>query len=286
MFYRQALAQRKGLVAVRGAGVTGEVGLTTVAARAILAPVGEPSGRADTIARRLGEAIRLGLLLDREQLPPEAEFAGQLGVSTVTLREALATLREQGLVITRRGRGGGTFVRAPADPNGGLVARLRQFTTGQLRDLGDHRCAVSGTAALLAAQRASPGELDGLTRQVERLAAARTASARRRAHTQFCVDVAAAAQSPRLAREEIRLAAEVGDLLWLWIGDAGHVATVQARAALVGAIRAAEGERARELAEQQVRADTQRLCQSRIAVYALDRGVSGPVTAGTAGGAP
>ena len=247
---------------------TGEVGLTTVAVREILAPVGEPGGRAETVAARLGEAIRLGLVLDRERLPPEPELAGQLGVSTVTLREALAVLREQGLVVTRRGRGGGTFVRAPADVAEGLVRRLGQFTTQGLRDLGDHRCAVSGAAALLAAQRASAAEAGELRRQVDRLRAARTPGERRRAHTQFRVMVAVAAQSPRLAREEIRLAAEIGDISWLRVTLADHEESVRATAALAGAIGRGAAARARDLAESQVRDDTARLLRLRIRMYA------------------
>ena len=61
-------------------------------------------GRAEEVALRVGQAIQLGLLTDGEQLPPEAEFAAQLGVSAMTLREALAMLRQRSLVETRRGR--------------------------------------------------------------------------------------------------------------------------------------------------------------------------------------
>src|ERR1700685_1470699 len=80
-------------------------------------------GRAEEVALRVGQAIRLGLLTDGEQLPSEAEFAAQLGVSAMTLREALAMLRQQGLVETRRGRAGGTFVRRPAAPRLGAPRR-------------------------------------------------------------------------------------------------------------------------------------------------------------------
>ncbi len=223
------------------------------------------------VAHRLSQAIRLGLILDRERLPSETRLAEQLGVSTVTLREALAVLREQGLVTTRRGRGGGTFVQAPADHASGLVQRLRQFTTQELRDLGDHRGAVSGTAARLAAERALPEEVQSLTRQVERLRAASTMSERRRADTQFNIEVAAAAQSPRLTREELRLRAEVGDLLWLQLDSGDHEASVRARSRLVEAIGRRDPLLARELAELHVSADTARLLQLRLEVYDLDR---------------
>ena len=64
--------------------------------------------RADAVVRRLADGIALGLLSPNEQLPSETELADTFGVSPVTVREALTILREQGLVVTRRGRGGGS----------------------------------------------------------------------------------------------------------------------------------------------------------------------------------
>jgi DNA-binding FadR family transcriptional regulator len=246
------------------------VGLTTAAARTVLAPIGDPAGLADAVAQRLSEAIRLGLLLDRERLPPEPKLAEQLGVSTVTLREALAMLREQGLVTTRRGRGGGTFVAAP-DLARELVRRLHTFSTEQLRDLGDHRAAVFGMSARLAAERALPSEVAGLASQLDRLRAAATASERRRASTQFAVAVAAAAQSARLVREEQRLTAEVGDLLWLQTTEADHDAATAARARLVDAIGRRDAVAAGHIAELQVLAETTRLIALRQRGYAADQ---------------
>ena len=82
------------------------------ARKAVFAPV-DSRARVEAVVRRIGDAIELGLLADGEQLPGETELAVQLGVSTVTLREALMALRQQGLVVTRRGRGGGSFVSSP-----------------------------------------------------------------------------------------------------------------------------------------------------------------------------
>jgi DNA-binding FadR family transcriptional regulator len=240
------------------------VGLTTATARTIWGS-GQPSGRAEQAAQRLGEAIRLGLILDGERLPSEVQLSEQLGIATVTLREALATLREQGLIVTRRGRGGGTFARSPqVELPDSPPWRLLDFSTHDIRELGDHRAAISGMAAQLAAQRALPEEIANLYRQVERLRAATTASQRRRADTQFTIEVAAAAQSSRLAREELALRAEVGDLLWLERSDADHKASVRSRAELVDAIRRSDPQRSRELAEQHVAADTRRLLAARL----------------------
>ena len=236
------------------------VGLTTATARTLLPPLDDSSGRAELVARRLGEAIRLGLVLDGERLPSEPRLAEQFGVSPVTLREALAILREQGLVVTRRGRGGGTFVQAPADPG----EPLQRFSIQDLRDLGDQRRAISGAAASLAAERALPEEIRRLDEQVRRLQDARTPSERRRADTQFTIEVAAAAQSPRLTLQEARLLAEVGDLLGLAVGTDDHEALVGNRQSLVAAIASHRTDEARSLAERHVAAQTERLIRLRL----------------------
>ncbi|HEY6791073.1 MAG TPA: GntR family transcriptional regulator [Trebonia sp.] len=266
------------------------VGLTTAAARAVLSrtttagglAAGAVSGLAGQVAQRLREAIQLGILLDGERLPPEAKLAEQLGVSTVTLREALAVLREQGLVTTRRGRGGGTFVTA-ADLDSALGHRLRELSVAQVRDLGDHRGAISAMTARLAAQRALPAEVAGLAIQLDRLRTARGASDRRRAAQQFSVAVAAAAQSPRLLAEELRLSAEVGDLLWLQASEDDHRAAVAVRARLVAAIERHDGVAAADVAHQQVAAETARLARLRLNAYLSAPGQTAPGQAAPAG---
>ncbi len=64
-------------------------------------------GKTESVTRRLIEMIDLGLFTEGEQLPNESALATQLGVATVTLRDALAGLRERGVIETRRGRSGG-----------------------------------------------------------------------------------------------------------------------------------------------------------------------------------
>lgn len=110
-------------------------GLTAVGA--VLSPLAGSGPRTDAVVARISAAIGLGVISDGEQLPSEIDLATQLGVSTVTLREALAILREQGLVVTKRGRGGGSFVRASAeDVHTRSLALLQELTVEGLRDLG------------------------------------------------------------------------------------------------------------------------------------------------------
>ena len=236
------------------------------------------AGRAEEVVQRVSQAIQLGLFVDGEQLPPEAEFAAQLGVSAMTLREALASLRQQGLVETRRGRTGGTFVRRPASPPVGLLReRLRGMTTSSLRDLIDEQFAVSGTVAKLAAARASGADVRRLYTLVRQLSAAATLGSRIRADSRFHIEVAQASQSERLTRLEVGLQTQLGELLWLppeATGSAAtearelldHVAVSAEHAAIADAIAAEDGDRARMLAERHVEWNLRRLTAMRLAM--------------------
>ncbi|MFF4799486.1 FadR/GntR family transcriptional regulator [Streptomyces sp. NPDC001351] len=235
------------------------------ARRAVFSPV-DNRARVDAVVRRIGDAIELGLLADGEQLPGESELAGQLGVSTVTLREALMALRQQGLVTTRRGRGGGSFVSLPEVPGEErLKVRLRGWSTEELRDLGDHWAALSGTAARLAAERTEPDDLVQLRRTVEELTQATDAAARGRVYGRFHVELAAAAQSARLTREQIALQTEIGALLCLVLGDDEYREEVADRhRSVISAVQDGAHETARELAERCVQDSTARLVALRL----------------------
>ena len=75
------------------------------------APDGTPVHAA--IARWLTDLIGRGDLVPGDRLPREDLFAATLGVSRMTLRQALATLEGKGTVERKSGRSGGTFVREP-----------------------------------------------------------------------------------------------------------------------------------------------------------------------------
>ncbi|WP_078884368.1 FadR/GntR family transcriptional regulator [Streptomyces sp. NRRL S-340] len=233
---------------------------------AVFAPV-ESRARVETVVRRIGDAIELGLLADGEQLPGESVLAGRLGVSTVTLREALMALRQQGLVTTRRGRGGGSFVSRPELPGAQrLRARLSGWSTEELRDLGDHWAALSGTSARLAAQRTAPEDLTPLHRSVEELMSAAEAATRSRVYGRFHVELAAAAQSARLTREQVALQREVGALLCLVLDDDEYREEVAVRhRRLVRAVQDGAGEAAGTSAERCVRESAARLIALRLA---------------------
>ena len=173
-----------------------------------------------TVAR-LAQAIKLGLVQVGDRLPPERDLAEQLQVSRVTLREAIRALREAGFLESRRGRTGGTFVLANAEPvpksvvaltrRGRTSAATRVLPTPRsetvelarsmgdaLHDALDFRRVVEPGAAGLAATRS----LTATDRQhlVTCLAASRErdAGTRRVADSRLHLAIAAASGSPSL----------------------------------------------------------------------------------------
>ncbi len=67
-----------------------------------------------SLAAALRQRIISGDLQPGDQLPTELEVSAQFRVSRNTAREAMRMLSSQGLVATRRGAGGGTFVVHPS----------------------------------------------------------------------------------------------------------------------------------------------------------------------------
>ena len=63
------------------------------------------------IEQWLKRRIADGHLVPDDKLPPEEELSAALGVSRMTLRQALGSLEAAGVVERRRGRAGGTFIR-------------------------------------------------------------------------------------------------------------------------------------------------------------------------------
>jgi DNA-binding FadR family transcriptional regulator len=102
---------------------------------------------------RLAEAIRLGVFQPGDRLPPERELADLMQVSRMTLREALGALRDAGLVETRRGRAGGTYVLQAVRRRTSKAEEPGRRPDRRLQDALDFRRVVEPGAAALAASR-------------------------------------------------------------------------------------------------------------------------------------
>lgn len=180
---------------------------------ALFQPIGD-EGRAELVERRLVDAITRGHLRAGERLPSEADLSKSLGVAPVTVREALLALRGRGLVITKRGRNGGSFVAEHADPLSFAREALRTSSRLALRDLGAHYAAITGACVRLAARRADTSETQQVRRRMERLADL-DPEQQRRLLDDVQIELVALSQSARLTREQMKLQAELSPYLRL-----------------------------------------------------------------------
>src|SRR5690349_21447053 len=119
----------------------------------MLRPLGPARNRTTEVVERLQAEIASGRLVEGARLPTEQEMMRALGVSRTVVREAVAALRAEGLVVTRQGLGAfvaSDFQRRPfrIDPEG-----LRSIA--DVLNLMELRLAVEVETAGLAAERAT-----------------------------------------------------------------------------------------------------------------------------------
>jgi DNA-binding FadR family transcriptional regulator len=156
----------------------------------LLSPLTVPPAH-QHVVDRLRRSIALGEFLPGERLPAERTLAESLGVSRVTVREALKTLQEAGLVEARRGANGGHIVLDPSDAPEERRRRLRDMAP-LMRTVYEFRQAIEPVAAGLAAQRRSDAQLAAITGANEALATSGDAAGFRQADSAFHLEIAAA----------------------------------------------------------------------------------------------
>lgn len=144
--------------------------------------------------------------------------------------------------------------------------RLAEVGVSDLRELGDLHAMVAGSAARLAAERASRTELARLRDLVSRMAAADDATELHRLEGRYYIEVAAAAQSARLTRLEIEIQGDLAQVMWRLRQDRSPASVASDRAAVVDAIALHDPDLARRLTESQVAEDTRRLIEDHIAM--------------------
>ncbi len=120
-----------------------------------------PHSLASDLARQLAEQIRGERFRAGDRLPTEAELMRQGGVSRTVVREAVAALRAEGLVITRQGVGAFVAEAAPGfsgfNIDADTVASLRQVL--KVMEL---RVGIEVEAAGLAAARRDARQLQAI----------------------------------------------------------------------------------------------------------------------------
>ncbi|MFI8997966.1 FadR/GntR family transcriptional regulator [Streptomyces sp. NPDC053542] len=177
----------------------------------VLRPVRAGNGFEEALEQIL-QIVRLGLVPRGERLPAERELAERLQISRVTLREVLKVLQDEGLVVSRRGRYGGTFVRERVETPGEDELR-RRIAQVDVEDTLRFREVLEVGAAGLCAGYGLDGE------QAERLRAALAAthdaplSDYRRRDTLLHLTLAELSGSATLAAQYAAVRATVNDLL-------------------------------------------------------------------------
>lgn len=205
-----------------------------------------------SIASQLRGRIVRGELGPGAQLPGHRELAAIYSVSVGTVREALSMLMGSGLIETRVGSG--TYVTAPASPNATVV--VPALERREVEELTEARRLIEVHLAALAAERATPAQVNALKLAVERMkVAAANAYEYPNADVEFHLALAEAAGNRyllramldirSLLRQDMELGAEAairrfGDLR----------ISVDSHRRLVEAIEARDPKAAREVADE------------------------------------
>ena len=136
-------------------------------------PAGAPMRVSDRVAERLMAMIAGGKIAPGQRLPGERQLAEDMGVSRVSVRAALQSLKTQGLLAAVQG--GGTRVISGTPTMDPALAGLVRASLENLHDLAEIRGILEAWAARRAAANASPEHVA----EMEAIVAAMTADAAR-----------------------------------------------------------------------------------------------------------
>ncbi|MGO4741505.1 FadR/GntR family transcriptional regulator [Bosea sp. 2KB_26] len=184
---------------------------------------------------------------DGARLPPEADFAEMFGLSRASIREALARLRAEGIVRSRKGSG--TFAMRSGAPE---MVRLSAISSvRELAQWHEVRLALESEVAALAADRRTDEDLARLEAAQEALLASLLTGRGEREDVAFHAALAVCAHNPKLSDALGRLTSHI--FSWGNLSAQRSVLTMAERrelialehGAIVAAVAARDGDRAR-----------------------------------------
>lgn len=119
----------------------------------------------DEIYERLHDLLGSASFPRGSRLPTELELARRFAVSRTVLRQALARLREEGHIASRRGSG--SYVREPPRPISPSFGPLHSIP--DMRAFLDFRCSLESEVAAHAARCATPAACGTIREALTRL---------------------------------------------------------------------------------------------------------------------
>jgi DNA-binding FadR family transcriptional regulator len=188
--------------------------------------------RIDEITDRLITAIAIGEYLPGARLPVERDLAASLGAGRMTVRAALARLLDRGLIETRRGRGGGSYVLDQwPESSTDAVGRTLRARLGELRDRCDAICRVQGTVSRAAAESRTEQDISAIHARFDDYRTAESGLAAQQADSRLHLAIMDAAHNDVLKEVLLDLKATVtiGSPAHLW-GEPSTMRDMESRA--------------------------------------------------------
>lgn len=116
------------------------------------------------VVDQLRTLLREGTLQAGSRLPSERDLSSQLGVSRLTVREALRTLEAHGIIEIRRGATGGAYVSVPTATNlGQTIDDLLTLQIVSQSEVAETRNIVEVGLVPLVCERASTSDIERLS---------------------------------------------------------------------------------------------------------------------------
>ncbi|MFM0268154.1 FadR/GntR family transcriptional regulator [Paraburkholderia sediminicola] len=123
----------------------------------------------EEVCEQIREQVALGVLRPGDRLPPERDFAEQLGVSRTAIREAMRSLENAGLVQCQQGMGGGAFIRE-RDSHAVTQAVSDMVMLGKIpsSSVMEARLILTEQVIRLACERATEADFDAIEQNIDR----------------------------------------------------------------------------------------------------------------------
>ncbi len=132
-----------------------------------IAPIPRDRTLVTDVAARLAQLIESGAFAPGQRLPPEHVLTEQFAVSRSVVREAIASMRAEGLVNSRRGSG--VYVNEHRQSQPFRISLADVDTVPSIVQVLELRAAVEIEAAGLAARRRSPQQAADVSNALRRI---------------------------------------------------------------------------------------------------------------------